>query len=520
MNATKKKKAIIIGAGPAGLTAAYQILKNAPGIHPVILEATNEIGGISRTVCHQGNRIDIGGHRFFSKSPEVMRFWLEHMPLQGKGALDDILLNREKEFPSIGPDPETEDRVMLLRNRFSRILYLRKFFDYPISFHPRTFLNLGLRRTLLAAFGYLYSLCFKRKEITLKDFMINRFGSPLYQMFFEKYTEKVWGRNPDAISADWGAQRIRGVSIRELLLTFLRRNLAGSNKGETSLINEFFYPKKGPGQFWETLAEEIESLGGEIHRNVNVVGMECSDGKILSVTANSNGEKLVFPADYFLSSMPVKDLIESFGKEHVPEDVYNCASNLPYRDFITVGLETNRLKLENKTGRRTVNDIVPDCWIYIQEPDVRIGRLQIFNNWSPYMVREPLGKVWLGLEYFCSEGDELWNMDDRSFLAFAIGELEKIGILDADAVTSAVRIKEKKAYPAYFGSYEKFHVVRKWLDSIENLYCIGRNGQHRYNNMDHSMLSAMRAVELIVSGTKDKSPLWSVNTEAEYHEEQ
>ncbi len=515
----KKKTALIIGAGPAGLTAAYQLLKNAPDIHPVILEATNEIGGISRTVCHDGNRIDIGGHRFFSKSPEVMNFWLEHMPLQGKEALDDRMLHRDKKFAPGGPDPETEDRVMLLRNRFSRILYLRKFFDYPISFRPRTFLNMGLRRTVCAAFGYLSSLCFKREEITLKDFMINRFGAPLYRMFFEKYTEKVWGRNPDAISAAWGAQRIRGVSIRELILTVLRRKFLKDRRSETSLIEEFYYPKKGPGQFWEIIAEKIESLGGEIHRNVKVIGTECADGKILSVTAVSGGEKIVFPADFLLSSMPVKDLVESFGKDSVPEEVYRCAANLPYRDFITVGMETDRLNLKNRTGVRTVNNIIPDCWIYIQEPDVRIGRLQIFNNWSPYMVRDPLGKVWIGLEYFCSEGDELWNMDDRSFLAFAAGELEKIGILDPSSITSAVRVREKKAYPAYFGSYEKFPAVREWLDSIENLYCIGRNGQHRYNNMDHSMLSAMRAVELIVSGAKDKSPLWNVNTEAEYHEE-
>lgn len=242
-----KKRAIIIGAGPAGLTAAYCLLKQAPGIQPVILEETNEIGGISRTVSHDGNRMDLGGHRFFSKSREVMEFWKEHMPVQGFPALDDKLLHSSKKYVPGGPDPETEDRVLLLRNRFSRILYLRKFFDYPISLKPRTFLNMGIRRTVCAAFGCLCSMCFKRKEISLKDFMINRFGAPLYHMFFEKYTEKVWGRNPDAISASWGVQRIRGVSIRELVCNVLRKKFTGSGKVETSLIDEFLYPKRVPG---------------------------------------------------------------------------------------------------------------------------------------------------------------------------------------------------------------------------------------------------------------------------------
>ncbi len=517
-NLKMKKKAVIIGAGPAGLTAAYCLLKQFSDIHPVILEELNEVGGISRTVSHEGNRIDLGGHRFFSKSQEVMDFWKEHMPIQGFPALDDKLLHSGKKYVPGGPDPETADRVLLLRNRFSRILYLRKFFDYPISIRLRTFLNLGFFRTAYAAFGYLYSMCFKKDEKSLKDFMINRFGAPLYRMFFEKYTEKVWGRNPDAISASWGAQRIRGVSISELIRNVLRKRFMKNGKVETSLIDEFLYPKKGPGQFWESLAEEIESLGGEIRRNMKVVRAELENGKITAVTALSGGEEITFQADYFLSSMPVKDLIESIGKDAVPPDVYQNAAELPYRDFVTVGLETDRLKLKNQTGQKTVNNIIPDCWIYIQEPDVRIGRLQIFNNWSPYMVREPLRKVWIGLEYFCSEGDELWRMDDREFIHFAAKELEKIGVIEADSITSSIRIKVKKAYPAYFGSYENFGLIRNWLDTISNLYCIGRNGQHRYNNMDHSMLSAMCAANLIGSGSDDKSRLWDINTEAEYHE--
>ena len=513
-----KKRAIIIGAGPAGLTAAYCLLKQAPGIQPVILEETNEIGGISRTVSHDGNRMDLGGHRFFSKSREVMEFWKEHMPVQGFPALDDKLLHSSKKYVPGGPDPETEDRVLLLRNRFSRILYLRKFFDYPISLKPRTFLNMGIRRTVCAAFGCLCSMCFKRKEISLKDFMINRFGAPLYHMFFEKYTEKVWGRNPDAISASWGVQRIRGVSIRELVCNVLRKKFTGSGKVETSLIDEFLYPKKGPGQFWESLAEEIEALGGEIHRNMKVAAMKLKDGKLVSVTAVSEGKEVTFQADYVLSSMPVKDLVE--GMNDVPEKPMAIAKGLPYRDYMTLGVLVPRLNLKNKTRFRTVGNIVPDCWVYVQDRRVKMGRFQIYNNWSPYMVKDLDHTVWIGLEYFVNEGDEFWNMSEEEFAAFGVKEMVKLGLIDKveDAIDTHME-RVKKAYPAYFDTYDEMDQLIDYLNTIPNLYCVGRNGQHRYNNIDHSMVTSFEAVKNILSGRTDKSNIWNVNTEKEYHEE-
>lgn len=517
METNTPKTAVIIGAGPAGLTAAYELLKNTD-ILPIIFEESDFIGGISRTAQYKGNRMDIGGHRFFSKIDRVNELWQELMPVQGKPSFDDIKTGTEKELAENGPDPEKEDKVLLIRNRVSRIYYLRKFFDYPISLKPETFINMGFTRTLKAGFGYIHSCFFKKEEDSLENFYINRFGRPLYEMFFEDYTEKLWGINPSKISADWGAQRVKGLSLTKAVLNVITKPFRKDGKVETSLIEQFFYPKKGPGQLWETLAAEIEKKGGKILKNHRVVTLEKECGKISRIGVEHNGEIKRYKADYFISTMPVKDLVTGMG-DSVPEDVRKIAEELPYRDFITVGLLVNRLKLENKTDRKTLGGIVPDCWIYIQERDVKIGRLQIFNNWSPYMAKDPENTVWVGLEYFCNEGDTLWNMSDGEFIDFACDELQKIGIIDKEDILDATRIKVKKAYPAYFGTYKDFGKVREYLDKIENLYCIGRNGMHRYNNMDHSMLTAMEAVDCIKNGNTDKSRIWNVNTEQEYHEE-
>jgi protoporphyrinogen oxidase len=517
----KEKRAVIIGAGPAGLTAAWKLLETTD-IRPVILEESEWIGGISRTAEYKGNRMDLGGHRFFSKSDTVNRMWSELMPLQGRPSLDDLELGIKKNLPGDGPDPALTDEVMLLRDRVSRIFYLRKFFDYPVSLKLETFRNMGLRLTFKAGFGYLKAMVHKLPETSLENFYINRFGRPLYEMFFEDYTEKVWGRHPSEISADWGAQRVKGLSLLKTVFNALSRPFRGSRTAETSLIEQFQYPKKGPGQYWELLADKIIRAGGEIHFNQRVDKIEVADNKIVSVqtnltdTANGKHKSDRWTGDWFFSSMPVKDLTRAMGSI-VPESIEEISAKLPYRDFMTVGLLAKELKLKNTTGKKTLNGGVPDCWIYIQEADVTIGRLQIFNNWSPYMTADPGGTVWIGLEYFCSEGDEKWQMSDQDFIQFAIEELVRIDIIEADDVLDACRIRVKKAYPAYFGSYESFDLVRKWLDRIDNLYCIGRNGQHRYNNMDHSMLTAITAVESI-KGKADKSAVWAVNTEQDFHE--
>lgn len=514
-----KKTALIIGAGPAGLTAAFKLLEDTD-IVPIILEKESFVGGISRTSNYKGNRIDIGGHRFFTKNKEVKKIWNEIMPIQGKASIDDKLLGNEKSLTLGGPDPEKENDVFLIRRRVSRILYLRKFFDYPIAINIRTIASLGIVNTIKAGAGYMWSFVFKRKENSLEDFYINRFGISLYKMFFKDYTEKVWGKDPSELSADWGAQRVKGLSLSKAILSFLAKPF--KKRGlleeyiETSLIEEYMYPKKGPGQLWEAMRDKVVEKGGQLILDTEVERIRLSDEKICSVSCISNGEITEFNPDYIFSSMPISDLVKSLD-EQVPEAVYEVAAELPYRDFITVGLLVNKLKLKNTTKIKTISNLVPDCWIYIQEPDVKIGRLQIFNNWSPYMVKDFVNTVWIGLEYFCNEGDELWSMTEAELTEFAIAEVVKIGIINREDIIDKTRIKVEKAYPSYFGSYEQFDIVKDYLNSIENLYCIGRNGQHRYNNMDHSMLTAIEAVDSIIH-VRSKERIWNVNTEEDYHE--
>ena len=510
-------QAVILGAGPAGLTAAYLLLKET-GIRPLVLEQEAQVGGLSRTVVFQGNRMDLGGHRFFSKDGDVLALWQALMPLQGRPAWDDLRLSRQALLDTQGPDPEVQDRVMLRRRRVSRIFYLRRFFDYPITMKPRTFASLGLGRTVMAGAGYLYSAARKRPEHTLEDFMINRFGAPLYHMFFEDYTFKLWGRHPSQIDASWGAQRIRGLNLLKTLRNMVQKALGQKTKEvETSLIEEFLYPKLGPGQLWETMAGEIEAMGGVILTNTQVTGLLAQGGRVTRVLARREGREEAFDADYVLSSIPVKDLMAAISPPPPPE-VASIARELPYRDFITVGLLVRELKLTNRTRIPTLHGRVPDCWIYIQERNVRMGRLQIFNNWSPYLVKDPENTMFLGLEYFCNEGDDLWSKSTQDMVAYAVEELRGMGILDPDKVLDGTSLRVPKAYPAYFGSYADFGKVRAWLDGFDNLFCIGRNGQHRYNNMDHSMVCAMRAVEALKTGSRDKSPVWEVNTEESYHE--
>ena len=535
----KQKTAIIIGAGPAGLTAAYELLDKT-GIVPVVFEVTGDIGGISKTVVYKGNRIDIGGHRFFSKSDRVMEWWQNIFPLQGQPARDDRLLCREvplaqscsqrtllaKEPVVVPcPDPEHTDGVMLVRGRLSRIFFLRKFFNYPISLTLSTITNLGLARILTIGCSYLRSsLAPIREEKSLEDFFINRFGRELYLTFFKDYTEKVWGVPCQQIKPEWGAQRIKGLSITKTithaLLTLLKRSNHASRKDvETSLIEQFHYPKLGPGQIWEEAANRVERQGGRVIRHARVIGVETTGERVTAVQVQDEltGQLSHHSADYFFSTMPVRELIIALDKT-VPSPVREVALGLQYRDFMTVGLLLKKLKIKNETSSKTVNDLVPDNWIYIQEREVKLGRLQIFNNWSPYLVSDP-DTVWVGLEYFCTEGDELWSMPDTDFAHFAISELASIGIIDPDDVLDSTVLRMPKAYPAYFGSYDEFYVVREYVDTFDNLFLIGRNGMHRYNNADHSMLTAMVAVENIISGRTDNANIWSVNTEEEYHEE-
>ncbi len=512
-----RARVIIIGAGPAGLTAAYE-LSSAGVTDVVVLEATADVGGLSRSVNYKGNRIDIGGHRFFSKSDWVMQWWLRMLPLAASAdsANPDVEIAYQGMRRRLGDAPaarESDEHVMLLRRRLSRIYFAGKFFDYPLKANLDTALKLGLRRCLALGASYAWAKLFPRRpERNLEDFFINRFGRRLYLQFFKEYTEKVWGTPCERISAQWGAQRVKSLSIASALRHALRRMFrrAGAGLGaaeQTSLIERFLYPKYGPGLMWQVTAARLRERGVQIVFDAPVKHIEHAHGRIRAVrVSRPDGTEQRFEGEHFVSTMPVRDLVLGLAPS-APEREREIASGLVYRDFVTVGLLYRRLA-----------NRVPDNWIYIQEPGVKVGRLQIFNNWSPYLVRDA-DTVWIGLEYFCREGDELWTLPDEEMKQLALAEMSKLRLADPAEHLDGVVIRMPKAYPGYFGSYAHFEELRRYLDGFPNLFLAGRNGMHRYNNQDHSMLSAKRAVEAILGGSSDKSAIWSVNIDDEYHEE-
>src|SRR6266404_4826978 len=525
----RNKAAVIIGAGCAGLTAALELLRRSD-VMPLVFECDSQVGGIAKTVVYRGNRMDLGGHRFFSKSDWVMRWWQEILPIAGDQT--EVAANlhihyqgRSREIVPATLPQSSPEAVMLVRQRLSRIFYRRRFFDYPLKLNTNTLSNMGLIETLRIGLSYGQSQMIKRSpETSLEDFFVNRFGDRLYRTFFKDYTEKVWGVPCEDIAAEWGAQRIKGLSVTKAVAHALaspfRSSSDTSQKGtETSLIERFLYPKYGPGQMWEEVARQVTSRGGDIHLRHRVVGIDRSGFDLTGVSVFDETTKSVrrVPCDYLISTLPVRDLTAFL----CPADpqVARVANRLPYRDFMTAGLLLRRMKSTNGgQERNTSNGMPPDNWIYIQEPDVRIGRLQVFNNWSPSMVADP-DTIWLGLEYFCREGDDLWSMDDGRFIDFAAGELEKIGMIDRTDVLDGTLVRVPKAYPAYFGEYAEFGKVRTYLDQFPALYPIGRNGMHRYNNQDHSMLAANSAVNSILNSGRGKVEIWSINAEDSYHEE-
>lgn len=517
-----RSRVVIIGAGPAGLTAAWELAE--AGVRDVtVLEATRAIGGLSQSVEYKGNRIDIGGHRFFSKSDWVMDWWTRMLPLAAGPGLDagdrELVLayqGRQRTLAGAAAASESDARVMLVRRRISRIYFDGKFFDYPLKVNLETALKLGLWRCAQFGASYLRAMLFPRRpEKSLEDFFINRFGRRLYLQFFKAYTEKVWGTPCDQISAEWGAQRVKSLSIAMALLHALRRPFrrggAGGGLGgaaQTSLIERFLYPKTGPGLMWETTADRLRARGLRLQLESPVTGIEQHDGRIRAVRVRRlDGSEARYEADSFISTMPLRDLVLGLAPA-APAAVREVAAGLEYRDFITIGL----------LYRRLARDPVPDNWIYIQEAGVKVGRLQVFNNWSPYLVRDP-ATVWIGMEYFCREGDELWTMSDPDLLRLGMAEMERLQLAESAEHLDGVVIRMPKAYPGYYGSYARFGELRAYLDAIPNLFLVGRNGMHRYNNQDHSMLSAKKAVEAILSGGTDKSAIWAVNVDDAYHEE-
>ncbi len=467
---SKIEKVIVIGGGPAGLTAAYELAK--VGIKPIVLEMGSRVGGIARTEVFNGYRMDIGGHRFFTKVPEVEAFWYE----------------------VLGED-------FLTRPRLSRIYYNRQFILYPLRFGD-ALSKLGVGQSFLVLMSYFRSKILPyRHENTFEEWVSNRFGRRLYRIFFKTYTEKVWGIPCDQLSAQWAAQRIQNLSLPRAVLGAIFG--ARGAKNVKSLIEEFHYPRLGPGQLWEHTQQLIEERGGEVHLDTTVVKVLHRDGRVTGVVARSGGRDETIMADAVISSMPISELVAKL-EPPAPVDVRDGAAQLTYRDFFTVGLIINQ------------PDLFPDNWIYVHEPEVKVGRIQNFKNWSPDMVPDR-SKTFLGLEYFCNEGDELWRMSDEALIKLGAQELETMGLARAAEVEGGTVIRQLKTYPVYTGEYQAYlERIRGFLDSMPNLQTVGRNGLHMYNNQDHSMLTAMLAVKNLLGEQHD---VWSVNVERAYHEE-
>lgn len=460
---------VVIGGGPAGLTAAYQLMKM--GQFAIVIERAHRVGGIARTESYKGYRVDIGGHRFFTKVEEVKNIWRE----------------------VLGED-------FLTRPRLSRIYYNHKFFYYPIRL-PNVLANLGFFESLLILLSYLYSQLFPYpQENTFEEWVSNRFGHRLFRIFFKTYTEKVWGIPCHQISADWAAQRIRGLSLPAAVRSAL---FGGQGQTIKTLIDRFEYPRLGPGMLWERLQQMLERNGSQVIMETEAVRFHHDRQRVQAVTiVNHSGEKII-EGDQFISSMPVTELIARLDPSP-PDEVIAAASHLTYRDFITVALIINR------------RELFPDNWLYIHEPGVKVGRIQNFKNWSPQMVPNP-SKTCLGLEYFCTVGDELWNMAAEELIALAKQELEDLGLVRAADVEDGVVFRQEKAYPVYTGAYKAYlEQITAYLDGFENLQTIGRNGLHMYNNQDHSMLTGILAAK---NALGEQHNVWTVNVERAYHEE-
>ena len=494
--------ALIIGAGPSGLAFAYELIKNNSGIRPIIIEKLGCVGGLSRTVYDGNLGVDIGGHRLFTKNKYIQGIWDSFLPVQNAPSVDDLYCERDVKYPKNGRDPNKEDDVMLIRKRYSTIIHNGKTFEYPIKLNFETLSNLGFKASFCAGLSYIKSLFCKRKEDSLEDFLINRFGQVLYDIFFKSYTKKVWGLDASCISSCWGHQRIRKLSLFKTILNalFSKINFLKYSK-ETSLIDEFYYPKFGCSQLWEKMADYIVNNGGKIILNSEFVDFSVDEDKIISLRYKNNHKIEEIFANYFVSSIPISDLIKGVDASY---DLKQNAINLPYRDYILVSFYTNDFYLKNKTDYKTVNNIAPECWIYLQEKDALASRIQIMNNWSPYLVGDFRKNYLISLEYFVNENDSLWNLSDDELIEIASLECEKYNLFKRKNILKSAVIREKKAYPAYWGSYNELNTIKEFLSSFKNLYLIGRNGQHCYNNMDEAMLSGINVARKIMGGLNNE----------------
>ena len=474
MGDKRELRVVIIGGGPAGLTAAYELCR--ADVPSIVLEKEGVVGGLARTIRHQGYRFDIGGHRFFTKVKSVEDLWREILP----------------------------NGDFLRRRRLSRIYYNKRFIHYPLRFSS-TMLQVGVRKGAPVVFSYLRARLFPERNVeSFAQWVTNRFGRRFYQLFFKTYTEKVWGISCDELAAEWAAQRIKDLSLSAAMKNLLfKRRTNGNGSAIKTLIDEFDYPRLGPGMMWETMAARVTESGGEIRLGAEVEKIEWREGRIESVEVRDADGKATLRGSHFISSMPIRELFARLSPPP-PPDVLAAAAKLNYRDFITVVLIVNR------------RDVFPDNWIYIHDPGVKVGRIQNFKNWSPQMVADA-SKTCLGLEYFCFEGDGLWTMADEDLIELGKDELSRVGLVQSGEVEQGVVVRVPKAYPVYDRTYkDALRVVRRFLSGMDNLQLVGRNGMHKYNNQDHSMLTAMLAVKNILGASHD---LWEVNADQEYLEE-
>lgn len=493
------KYAIILGAGPAGLATAYELIEKSD-IIPIIVEKLPCVGGLSRTVYFDNMGVDIGGHRLHTTDEYIKSIWFRFLSAQNAPSIDDIKASRNIKYDKIGKNPQVADDVMLLRNRFSSIIYNSYFFPYPLKMNFDTLKKLGFLASLKAGFSYFKSLIFKREENSLEDFMINRFGYVLYEIFFKDYTKKVWGVKPSVLSSEWGRERIRKLSLLKTILNSILSQFKFLKfKKETSLIDKFYYPKFGCSQLWNLMAEYIVKNGGKIILNSEFLEFNYQDNKILSVKFKTQDNKIKeISGSYFLSSIPISDLIKGVD---APFDIKQNALNLPYRDYVLVSFYTKEFNLKNYTDYKTVKNTTPDNWLYLQERDALAARIQVMNNWSPYLVQDFENKYLISLEYFTNENEEFWQKTDDEIISIAQQEAKKYNLFSPNSILKSFVIKEKKAYPSYYGSYRFIDKIKSHFAKYNNLYLIGRNGQHQYNNMDEAMICGINiAREIIKNG--------------------
>ncbi|MBO4310884.1 MAG: FAD-dependent oxidoreductase, partial [Lachnospiraceae bacterium] len=501
------KKVIIIGAGPAGLTAGYDLLSKSSDYDVTIIEESPVVGGLCARLENDENVLDAGGHLYISNNPAVKKFWSSVLPAQGVPSKDDLQLDRYCKINNDGPDPEVSDDVLLSREKITRVYKDGKFFESPIKFNKDAVKNFGIANSIKTGFSQIGGNVFKHKELSLEDYYVNRFGKQLYSMFLEEYLEKIWGKEPSKIKAEWGEIAEKSL-IAPVIST--EKNIRDYEKLPAPYANRYYYPKYGSFQMWETAADRFIEMGGSIHKNCKVTGFTYGADKIISVRCCADGDEFIVPCDYLISSMPIRDLI--LGMDDVDGSIRLAAENLTYRGLISVCVELSDMKWKNDNKEyKSIDDIVPDSVIYISDPNLKVSRIQVYNNFSPYMIRDSK-HFYLGLNYYCNEGDYYWSMGNRDWRKTVVNDLLKLGIIDSEeSIIGYNKTKYSKAFPMYYDGYENLEKIINFLNGFENLYCVGRNGQHRFSSVDEAMKTSFEAVNNIIGNVKTKDNVWKVN---------